>query len=182
MLSYNFWLNTTEYDDKKSVFAPAAYMCSQLPRINQAGGMQGYFYFYPNAINGMFIAPNEHANATKMTSMWNPILDKMSAMPGMDPKSLIKSPPVDFAASGTGSIQNSGGGIAANPGGGMGGMRKRHGPGEKDIVPRGTTDEDSRLLGEEELTHPKLAEALEKALPKFEAGMLRNHLVSEQES
>jgi hypothetical protein len=195
LLSYNFWLNTTDYDDHHSIFAPAAYMCSQLPRINEVGGMQGYFYFHPNAISGMFIAPNEYANATAMTALWDPILEKMSSMPGIDKKTMTKIPPVSFNAAGTGSIQGSGGGIAANPGEGMAGMSgmsgakgehagmnmmiRRHGPGEKEPVPRGTTDEDSRLLGEEELTNPKLAEALEKAMPlHLENAQLRSHLVA----
>ncbi|KAF2433259.1 FAD-binding domain-containing protein [Tothia fuscella] len=178
LLSYNFWMNSTDYDDNKSVFTPAAYMCSQLPKLNQEGGIQGYFYFYPNAINAMFIAPNEYANATKMTELIDPMLAKMSTMPGMDPKSLIKIPPVTFAASGLGSVQNSNGGLASAPGAGMAGMRKRHGPGEMEPTPRGTTDEDSRLLGVEELTHPDLAEALYQALPKIPNGMLRNHLVA----
>jgi hypothetical protein len=191
LLSYNFWLNTTDYDDHKSIFAPAAYMCSQLPRINQVGGMQGYFYIHPNAISGMFLAPNEYANATAITALWDPVLEKMSSMPGISKNTMVKVPPVNFNAAGTGSIQGSGGGIAANPGGGMAGMSgmkgdhsgmrimRRHGPGEKEPVPRGITDEDSRLLGEEELAHPKLAEALEKAMPMhLENAQLRSHLVA----
>jgi hypothetical protein len=144
--------------------------------------MQGYFYFHPNAISGMFIAPNEYANATAMTALWDPILEKMSSMPGIDKKTMVKIPPVSFNAAGTGSIQGSGGGIASNPGGGMASMNmmmKRHGPGEMEPVPRGTTDEDSRLLGEEELSHPKLAEALRNAMPlHLENPQLRNHLVA----
>jgi hypothetical protein len=186
ILSYNFWMNTTNYDDKKSIFAPAAYMCSQLPRLNEEGGMQGYFYIHPNAISGMFLAPNEHANATRITELWEPVLAKMVSFPGIDVKTMIKVPPVAFSSSGLGSIQSSSGGAAANPDApmdmgmkGMGGMsmRKRHGPGEKEATPRGIIDEDSLLLSLEELTSPKLAEAMEKAMPKLENAQLRSHLV-----
>lgn len=143
--------------------------------------MQGYFYQHPNAFSGMFIAPNEYANASKVVAMWDPILDKIASMPGISNSSIIRRPPVDFAASGTGSIQGSDGGAAANPGAGMqgmSGMRKRHGPGEKEPTPRGITDEDSRLLGEEELTHPKLAEALEKSMPDLPNAQLRSHVTA----
>jgi hypothetical protein len=187
ILSYNFWMNTTDYEDKKSIYAPAAYMCSQLPRLNEEGGMQGYFYIHPNAISGTFLAPNEHANATRMSELWDPILTKMASFPGIDAKTMIKAPPVAFSSSGLGSMQSSSGGAAAKPGApmdmggmkGMGGMnmRKRHGPGEKEATPRGIIDEDSRLLGLEELTSPKLAQALELAMPRLENAQLRSHLV-----
>jgi hypothetical protein len=146
--------------------------------------MQGYFYIHPNAISGMFLAPNEYANATRMTALWEPILEKMKSMPGIDAKTLIKVPPLSFGAGGLGSLQGSDGGQAANPGsemGGMGGvnmMSRRHGPGEKEAIPRGIIDEDSRLLGEEELVHPKLAQALENAMPKLENAQLRSHFVA----
>lgn len=186
ILSYAFWMNTTDFEDKKSIYAPAAYMCSQLPRLNEEGGMQGYFYIHPNAISGSFLAPNEHANATRITELWEPILSKMSSYPGIDAKTVIKNPPVAFSSSGLGSMQSSSGGAAANPGAPMEmgkdsmrgmGMRKRHGPGEKEATPRGIIDEDSRLLGLSELTHPKLAEALELAMPQLENAQLRSHLV-----
>lgn len=187
ILTYNFWMNTTDFDDKKSIYAPAAYMCSQLPRLNEEGGMQGYFYIYPNAIQGTFLAPNEYANATRITEFWDPVLSKMSAYPGIDAKTMIKAPPVALSSSGLGSMQSSSGGAAANPGAPMTmptsssaskpGMKKRHGPGEMEATPRGIIDEDSRLLGASELTHPSLATALQNAMPQLENAQLRSHLV-----
>lgn len=39
-LTYMFWMNTTEYTDRKSIFAPAAYVHTQFARLNRDGGFQ----------------------------------------------------------------------------------------------------------------------------------------------
>jgi hypothetical protein len=186
ILVYNFWLNTTDYEDEKSIFAPAAYLMSQFPKLNKFGGLQGYYYVRPNAISAMFLAPNEFANATNLNLLMDPVLDKMKSMPGMSPTSLIKIPPIDFAALSANSVQSSSGGSnggkASTPEKGMAGMNmKRHGPmealKEPTAIYSGILDQDSILLGEEEITSPKLAAALEKSLRRGETGQMRGHLV-----
>lgn len=93
ILVYNFWLNTNDYEDEKSFFAPAAYFMSQFPKLNNLGGLQGYYYVRPNAISAMFLAPDGFANATKLSN-----LENMKNMPGISPTSLMKIPPIDSAA------------------------------------------------------------------------------------
>lgn len=186
ILVYNFWLNTTDYEDEKSIFAPAAYFMSQFPKLNKLGGLQGYYYVRPNAISAMFLAPNEFANATNLNILMDPVLDKMKQMPGINPASLIKIPPIDFAALSANSVQSSSGGSnggkVSGPDKEMTSMNmKRHGPmealKEPTAIYSGILDQDSILLGHEELTSPKLADALEKSLRRGETGQMRGHLV-----
>jgi hypothetical protein len=95
---YSFYMNTTDYNDKKSVFAPAAYMHAQLPRLMDEAGMQGYIYVHPNAIAGDVIFPNQYANVSRISSFLDPVFDKMVQFPGMNPKTLFKFPPFDLSA------------------------------------------------------------------------------------
>jgi hypothetical protein len=188
---YNFWLNSTDYNDTKSIYGPAAYFASHIPRLNLEGGIQGYFYVWSHGLLGNFMIPNKFANASKINAMLDPILDKMSKMPGISQKSLIKLPPVD-----TGST----GGLAALLGGapktgspvpilnpslsvsipdGENRLTRRHGPdGAMMTYGMGLFDLDSRLLGEEELKNPKLADALEKAQYPMLDGHLRLHITA----
>jgi hypothetical protein len=160
-------------------------MHTQLPRLSREGGFAGYYYIFPNAISGTFLAPNEFADAAKITAFWEPIVKKMSEMPGMDPKSLIKNPPVVLGTAALGGLQGSGGGAAGindNMGGmdhkGMNMLFRRHGPGEKTAMSKGIIPIDSRLLGEAELTHSQLAAALEASMPKLANAQLRSHLTA----
>lgn len=159
---------------------------SQFPILNKLGGFQGYYYVRPNAISAMFLAPNEFANATNLKVLMDPVLDQMKNMPGMNPDSLIKIPPIDFAALSSNSVQSSSGGSngakSSTPEKGMAGMNmKRHGPmeglQEPTAVYSGILDQDSILLGKEEITSPKLAAALEKSLRRGNTGQMRGHLV-----
>lgn len=158
---------------------------SQLPRLNQQGGIQGYYYTRSNSILGQLMSPNEYANATGMSALLDPVLDKMKNMPGMDPKTLVKIPPIEFSAALAGSLQSgSGGGAVAPPASPKGAsnsrIMRRHGPDEMDeeaVRYPGRLDQDSILLGEEELTHSKLAEALTQSRRKDEPGQFRGHLV-----
>jgi hypothetical protein len=56
---------------------------------------------------------------------------------------------------------------------------RRHGPGDEMRVSPGRMDMDSRLLGDRDLKSPKMAEALEKAMPfGLMDGQIRVHLVA----
>jgi hypothetical protein len=186
LLSYGFYLNTSIYDDRKSIWAPAAYLCSQLPRLNREHGFQGYFTFYKNALSANWLIPNEFANATKIKEAFDPVIAKMVEMPGIDKKTVVNNPPREINQQALGGLQGSGGGVPPISGPAMKGMKgmdhgvldKRHGPGEMAPTLRGLVDMDSRLLGEAELTHEKLAEALEKAIPNLPNGQLRSHLTA----
>jgi hypothetical protein len=137
-----------------------------------------------------------------MNAMMDPILEKMSNMPGIEPKSLIKSPPFDRdnLASFFGGLlnpQNSNSKMSPSPlpkvdrlsntprfiGGNLLNLDsythpliQRHDPGENMMMGRGLWDMDSRLLGEAELKHPKLAEYLERSQPNMVDGHLRLHV------
>lgn len=159
---------------------------SQFPKLNKLGGLQGWYYVRPNAISATFLAPNEFANSTNLKLLMDPILENMKKMPGMSPTSLIKIPPTDFFALGIKRVQSSSGGsnggMSSAPEKGMGGMKmKRHGPmealKEPSAIYSGILDQDSILLGEEEITSPKLAAALEKSLRRGATGQMRGHLV-----
>jgi FAD/FMN-containing dehydrogenase len=187
ILSYSLWMNTSTYDDTKSIWAPAAYLCSQLPRLNREYGFQGYFTFYKNALSANWLIPNEFANVTRIKEGFDPVVKKMSEMPGIDKKTVVDRPPREISQQALGGLQSSGGGAPAISGNGMKGMegmnyetvlRKRHGPGEMTATVRGLVDMDSRLLGEAELTHERFADALEKAIPKLPNGQLRSHLTA----
>jgi hypothetical protein len=187
ILSYSLWMNTSTYDDTKSIWAPAAYLCSQLPRLNREYGFQGYFNFYKNALSANWLIPNEFANVTRIKEGFDPVIKKMSEMPGIDKRSIVDRPPREINQQALGGLQSSGGGAPAISGNSMQGVEgmsharvlyKRHGPGEMTATVRGLVDMDSRLLGEVELTHEKLAEALENAIPKLPNGQLRSHLTA----
>jgi hypothetical protein len=186
ILSYFFWMNTTEYTDRKSIVAPATYMHTQFPKMSREGGFQGYLFIHPNAIMGQLISPNKFANATNMRAILDPILEKMISMPGMDRKTLVKIPPalnanssiipgflIGAAESKPNNATKSTRSLLRNT------LEKRHGPGEKMLVGYGIYDQDSRLLGKKELNDPKLAEAIEKAIPYDKPdGQIRVHLTA----
>ena len=77
-----WWVNTTNSGDTKSVFAPTAYLMGQLPDLNKKG-VQGYFYIYPNAIQGIFFLAGEDSGEDKAKQTWAPLLEKLSRYPGM---------------------------------------------------------------------------------------------------
>jgi hypothetical protein len=40
-MMYQFALNATDFNDKKSIFAPSAYLHTQIPRLMDEAGAQG---------------------------------------------------------------------------------------------------------------------------------------------
>ncbi|KAF2672340.1 hypothetical protein BT63DRAFT_194095 [Microthyrium microscopicum] len=202
VLMYSFWLNTTDFNDKKSIFPPAAYLHAQFPKMSKEG-FQGYLWLYPNAIRGTLLLPNKFANASNARAVLDPILDKMSTYPGINPKSLLRilplawgSSPIDWNTATqllggiTGSLEDFMSTASTLLPGAANGTApkaapkppkrrmKRHGPGEKVQMPMGIAGMDSQLLGPEELVHPKMAAALEGAMPfNHPDGQLRIHLL-----
>jgi len=91
--TYQFFMNTSNYNDYRSIFAPASYLASQMPRLLDQGGMAGYIYVHPNAIRGQLYAPDEFSTPEKMKDMLDDVLDRMARMPGMTQRLLFKYPP-----------------------------------------------------------------------------------------
>jgi hypothetical protein len=183
IMQYFFWMNTTEYTDRKSIVAPATYIHTQFPKMSRDGGFQGYLFIHPNAIQGQLICPNKFANVTNMRGILDPILEKMISMPGMDRSTLVKIPPSANSSflgplfGGRGSSSNN----ATKPSNLPVTTRlgKRHGPGGKMLYGMGIYDQDSRLWGEKELGDPRLAEVIEKAIPYDKPdGQIRVHLTA----
>jgi hypothetical protein len=196
----SWYLNTTDYDDKKSIYAAAAYFHSILPDLVEKSGQSGYYYLFPNAIKSVFLTADKDAGIEKAKAVWEPVFEKMTAFPGINKKTLVVSyndiPNYKaFFDAAFGSIEE----MASMPGmNGMSkrsaaaekplfrqffeeaGITKRHEPEEKgspEIKPQGISPMDSRLLSREHLTNPNIAEALEKAMPLMPEGQLRGNVV-----
>jgi hypothetical protein len=186
-LSYFFWMNTTEYTDRKSIVAPATYIHTQFPKMSREGGFQGYLFIHPNAIQGQLICPNKFANATNMRDILDPILEKMISMPGMDRKTMVKIPPA-LGANSSSLPSFLTGGIESNSNNATKSSKspaipntlgRRHGPEGKMLYGMGIYDQDSRLLGEKELNDPRLADVIERAIPYDKPdGQIRVHLTA----
>jgi hypothetical protein len=175
--TYFFWLNTTEYTDTKSIVAPATYLHTQFPKMAREG-IQGYLFIYPNAIKGQLIGANKFANATNMKAVLNPILEKMVSMPGMDRKTLIAVPPSANSSSSVGPLAIGPAPKSSKPPG-TSRLGKRHGPGEEMKYGFGIYDQDSRLLGEKELSDPRLEDVIRRAIPFDKPdGQIRVHLTA----
>jgi hypothetical protein len=178
-MPYKFWLNTTSYDDQKSIFAPSAYLCAQSAKFYD-NRIAGYIFVYPNAVRGTMVGFGDMANPKKLAAFMDPILLKMKAMPGVDPKSLTK-----VAISEMGDLADAVGGLLSLMAPPVRAerrsaeIRRRHNPNEKMTIGIGILTMDSRLLGRKDVESPKLADALEKAIPKkLEDGQLRIHLLT----
>ncbi|QDS72645.1 hypothetical protein FKW77_002478 [Venturia effusa] len=193
----SWYLNTTDFNDQKSIYAPAAYFHSLIPDLVEKNGQSGYYYLFPNAIKGVFLVADKDAGTDKAKAVWEPVFQKMTAFPGINNKTLVVSyndiPNYKaFFDAAFGSIEE----MADMPG--MNGMKKReaaplfrrffdeagltkrHGPEEKETTetrPQGIRPMDSRLLSREHLVNPGLAEALEKAMPMMKEGQLRGNVV-----
>lgn len=273
-----FFLNTTNYNDHKSIYQPLAYMHQQFKSLNEKGNA-GYYFMFNNAVKGTFINPDLSPSAMNQT--WQPVLQRMANMPGINPKTLVVSTKEfanfkqfydgafgalegghDHGSTGTdagghdhgstggsdmgghdhgtpepsqpaagghdhGADTGSGGHDHGTPttvvtqtnapaaagghdhGSSSGGHAHRM-RGEMPMEPRMAAPEpvtedfapgflkqffrrhgdepmdgamgivplDSRLLGVQEMSSPRLADALEKSMPKLEAGQIRGHLIA----
>jgi hypothetical protein len=55
---------------------------AQMPELSKKG-VSGYFYIYPNAIQGIFFLADDDSGEDKAKQLWAPILEKLSKFPGM---------------------------------------------------------------------------------------------------
>jgi hypothetical protein len=77
----SFWLNTTN-STSGAIYPAAAYLHSQFPALN-AQGVQGYYFIYKNAMQGVFMLPSK--SATTARRLWQPTLKRLQAFAGMMP-------------------------------------------------------------------------------------------------
>jgi hypothetical protein len=80
----SWWINTTDSSvPNNTIYEPAAYLHSLFPNLN-ARGIQGYYYVYPNALQGIFVTEGKDAGASVAKRTWAPLLAALSTYPGMD--------------------------------------------------------------------------------------------------
>jgi hypothetical protein len=161
-----WWLKANS-NDTKAIFAPAAHIMSQMPRLN-AQGSQGYFYIYPTGIWAYFLTTEEDAGINKAKKLWEPVMEKAAKFPG------VAKPIYQYA-----NFDNFKQYFD---------WRFKPLPAIDPQVPfkfeepktRGISLLDSRLLSTSHLKSPQLAAALQNAMgnPNNKNAQLRGHLVS----
>jgi hypothetical protein len=189
-----FYVNTSDINDHKSIYAPLAYLHTTFPSIVDSG-VSGFYFVFPNAIKLFFLTIG---NSTFVpSSILNPIAKKMASFPGIrretsmqtlhwpfpdykaffdgafgheDKKATKKQPDVKIREQ----LQELRKHIT---------LTRRHGPGSGEMEAAetqalGILQIDSILLEKEHLMHPKLAEALGASMPKGNRAQLRGNLVS----
>jgi len=189
-----FYVNTTDIKDLKSIYAPLAYLHTTLPSIVDSG-VSGFYFAFPNAIKVYLLTIS---NSTLLpASFIDPIAKKMASFPGIrqftssqvlhwqfpnykaffdasfgrgDEKTTQKEPGVMTREQ----VQELRNHIK---------LARRHGPasGElesADTQALGVLPLDSILMDKDIIMHPKLADALEASMPKGERAQLRGNIVS----
>lgn len=183
------FLNTTNFDDKKSIYKVAAKLHADFPGWTEKG-VSIFMYLYPNAIS--IYAMNSGKEGTKAwhDQNWGPYLKTLAAMPGMSTGQYTSVAYPNFKS------------LFDAVWGPIGGMHmavkrdvdlpvmdqvdhssfrsfyKRHGPREGEAtLAKGINPLDSWLLGKEHLKSPLLAQALEDAMPPLKDGQYRGQLI-----
>jgi hypothetical protein len=156
-----------------------------LPKLSAEKGVQGYFFVYPNATYFHSIQVNQYSGIDFAKKTWEPLLEKMATYPGVQkpiqtyrdipnfkswfdmtfgPLEEIKDPVQKILFDDFPSYD-----------------QKRVGLGVAEIeepYPVGILPMDSRLLGQQHLSSPKLEKALMESMPQMPYGMLRGHLTT----
>ena len=182
------WLKTKDPADLKSIFAPTAYVLSQLPIISKRDGVQGYWYTYPNETWFLTFHTDRNAGIESAKKTWNPILEKIAIFPGVQKPITQYTNFPNFKSMFDALLGPLEAPISAEKRSlpVMHPMMKdpdiarfrRHTNELEEVYPRGIIGLDSRLLGEKHLSSPQLEAALRDSMPQGEYGMLRGHLMA----
>jgi hypothetical protein len=189
-----FYVNTTDINDRKSIYAPLAYLHTMLPSIIDSG-VSGFYFAFPNAIKVFLLTVTNNTSVPE--SIINPIAEEMATFPGIRRETssqILHWPYASYQAF----FESSFGhgyqmeaqmkpGIMAREQ--LQELRKhatllrRHGPGSGELEAAetqalGILPIDSILMDKDILMHPKLAAALEASMPKGDRAQLRGNLVS----
>jgi hypothetical protein len=186
-----FYVNTTDVQDLKSIYAPLAYLHTTLPTIVDKG-VSGFYYAFPTGIKVFLLTV---ANSTIVsTSIVNPIARKMASFPGIRQFTssqvlhhLFQNYQAFFDGSFGHGNQNTPPAMARE----MDELRQHlrlsrrapHGPGSGEMEAAGTQalgvlPIDSILMDKDIIMHPNLAQALQASMPKGGRAQLRGNLVS----
>ncbi|KAF2668213.1 FAD-binding domain-containing protein [Microthyrium microscopicum] len=76
----SWWINATTSSNATATYQAAAYLHSQFPALN-AQQVQGYYNIYPKAIRGVFLLPSKGISEAKQ--IWDPVLQRLQGIPGM---------------------------------------------------------------------------------------------------
>jgi hypothetical protein len=175
-----WYLKTTDTNDTKSIYEPAAYALSQMPLLNQQYGVQGYFFIYPNEIWGTMLLADEQSGIPAATKAWQPVLDKMATFKGVQKPIYIHTNFPNFKSwfealfGSLDPVPNKRRDVQDE----FARHFRRHASELEEAYPRGIIPMDSRLLSQAHLSNPNLAQALHDSMPQMDSGMLRGHLTA----
>jgi hypothetical protein len=169
----NFVINATDKANTDGLWEAYAYMNKQFPMLSE-NGVMGYYYIYPSYISAIFLNTGKSVGTEATNKLWNPILDKMLAFPGV-----IKTKQTVIEYDSYKSYFDARFGPIDKPT-----HKKRHEPGmtmNSAPTPQGIAPLDSRLLGADAFNPPNLTALLRAAAPKYSAGTtsgsLQGHLI-----
>jgi hypothetical protein len=175
VVTSSFWVNTTDYNDRKSVYAAAAWIHSRFPEWAEKG-VSSFYYIYPNGISFYNMNSGKEGTVKWMEENVRPDLQKLGTLPGMNNKttSWRATPYPNYKA-----FFDATWGPMDGPGPKPPKIVARHGPGEMGMAvqAKGVAPMDSWLFSAENLKSPEFAQALEDAMPKLENGQYRGQLI-----
>ncbi|KAF2231815.1 hypothetical protein EV356DRAFT_578880 [Viridothelium virens] len=190
-ITTTFWfINATDPSSTDGLYDAAAYLHSQFPELVNKGVL-GYYYIYPEAMQGIFLTHGDRSGAAYANATWDPILNKMQSYPGLTKiiSTSMDAPSYKDWFGATFGPAESMGDMGMGPDENsepvkrairqvMGQHFTKRDPIDGFAVANGITPLDSRLLDEQALTSPNLASALKAAMPMITYGQLRGNLVS----
>jgi hypothetical protein len=188
---YKFWVNTTDYTDRKSIYAPAAYMVSLAKKLTEEE-TNTFLFIYPNAIQTTMVGFGKNSNPKNFRALMDPIVNKISMYPGINKYNLQRILVPDWENMSVNAISLSslmqivtgmiGLGSAAmsqiSKGRDDRGLTRRHDPGAKMTIGSGVLTMDSRFLAQPDIEAPqaKIANWLQRSMPADKPdGQLRLH-------
>lgn len=181
VVASSFWINTTDFNDRKSVYPAAAWLHSKFPEMADKG-MSSFYYVYPNGISLYSMNSGAEGTMKWMEDNWKPVMQQLGFFPGMNNKTMsytcVPFPNYKLFFDATwGAIDLPM--IPKTTGAGVTSLVARHGPGEMGAATqaKGVAPMDSWLLSAEHLKSPQLAQALEGAMPQSATGQMRGQLI-----
>jgi hypothetical protein len=186
---YKFWMNTTDYNDQKSIYAPAAYLVGLAKKLAEES-TNVFLFIYPNAIQTTVVGFEKNSDIKNLAALMDPIVDKMSSYPGINKNRIDRILIPDWRNIAVNAISLTEIGVLAILGIGSSLMTqvakgkdqkqpiRRHDPGQKMTLGFGTLTMDSRFLGQADIDQPlsKIANWLERSMPADKRdGQLRLH-------
>jgi FAD/FMN-containing dehydrogenase len=77
------WQINTTNPESDGLWDAYAELHRHFPDFVDKEGMSGYYYIYPNKLNGMFLHMAEHAGKANAERIWEPVIKKLSSFPDL---------------------------------------------------------------------------------------------------